>query len=322
MRRKVIGLLAVVLALAGVLGWRMRGGALPEPPFIITVQGMPAAQIRVNRPGQTLTVYDAARGRMTQMPLERYVLGAVAGEMPASYALDALRAQAVASRTYALYLKAHGGCSAHPGADVCTDFSHCQAYLDAQERAQAWADCAEIYEQTLAQAVQDTENMVLTYDGALALALFHANAGGKTADSQEVFAQALPYLCAVDSDEPAQQTRLRFDRATLARALGTRETPRIESVSASGRAALIRAGDSVFTGAQLRRKLGLPSARFDIEETAEEVVFVCQGYGHGVGMSQQGAQTLAQQGWQWREILLYYYTGAQIADAADLTGDP
>ncbi len=78
----------------------------------------------------------------------------------------------------------------------------------------------------------------------------------------------------------------------------------------------------MFTGAQLRRKLGLPRARFDIEETAEEVVFVCQGYGHGVGMSQQGAQTLAQQGWQWREILLYYYTGAQIADAADLTGDP
>lgn len=170
-------------------------------------------------PGATVRVYDAQAGGVEERLLEEYLVGVVAAEMPVSFHEQALRAQAVAARTYTAYRAAHGGCGAHDGADVCTSSACCQAYAtDEALRARWGAD----YAQNLARveaAVYETAGEVLLYGGAPIEALYHSASGGYTEDSENVFANAVPYLRAVESPDEVGTSHLtgsvRYARAEL-----------------------------------------------------------------------------------------------------------
>lgn len=259
-----------------------------------------------------LRIFDSQAEVIRILPLEEYVLCALAGEMPAGFEMQALCAQAVACRTYALYLAKNGGCSAHPGADICTDSAHCQAYLSREARAQSWGEQAAQHESTLTRAVELTRGQVLTYDGQLLLALYHANAGGQTADCVSVFAQDLPYLKSVSSSEAPAVREHYFTQAQWAAFFGANAQIQILSRDASGRVAQVRAGDQTMSGAALRTRLSLSSTRFTVTQNTQGVYFSCVGSGHGVGMSQQGANALAKEGFSYEQILSHYYTGSVL----------
>jgi len=147
----------------------------------------------------TIKVYDHRADKLVDMDLEEYIVGVVSAEMPAYYDFEALKAQAVASRTYTLYSMAHGGCHTNPDADVCTNSKCCQAFSTHERMQNAWGkDYANNYNR-VAEAVMGTAGEVLVYDGKLCDALYHACSGGQTENSENVYANALPYLRGVDS---------------------------------------------------------------------------------------------------------------------------
>ena len=138
-------------------------------------------------------------GEIVSMDIEEYLVGVVAGEMPASYEMEALRAQAVAARTYTLHLKHNGGCSAHSGADVCTNSGHCQAYRTQEERKESWGSHYDEYLAKIEEAVNSTEGQEIYYKGEEIQVFYHSSAGGETEDCANVYAESLPYLVSVSS---------------------------------------------------------------------------------------------------------------------------
>ena len=269
-------------------------------------------------PSVTVSVYDAATGESRVMDLEEYLVGVVAAEMPSSFHPEALKAQAVAARTYALYRIKRSGCRS--GCDVCTDSSCCQAYADP-----ASLDGDKL--QKITAAVNATRNQVILYEGQLIDALFHSTAGGMTEDSENVFAAAVPYLRSVASDEtsaPRYEGAKTFSReefaALLEDELGVSLSPddlesQVTVVSRydSGRVDTVTAGGRSLSGRDMRRIFSLDSTNFTLEFTGQQVILHTKGFGHGVGMSQTGADQMAQNGADYVEILTYYYTGVEVA---------
>ena len=261
------------------------------------------------------------------MELEDYVLGVVAAEMPASFEVEALKAQAIAARTYALKkAKAMGGtgCQTHGAADVCTHGSCCQEYVSVERMKENWGEDLEENYSKLAEAVAQTDGEVLTYDDELILALYHADSGGCTEDVENVFMEELPYLRAVESPwESGDNARIEefsFSYGEIDDLLNgiygafAASEGDIEILNRlpSGRVGKIRVGDAELTGAEFRLLLGLDSANFYLE-CADAVHITTYGYGHGVGLSQQGANKMALEGKNYREILKWYYTGVDIS---------
>ncbi len=262
-----------------------------------------------------------------EMKLEEYLVGVVAAEMPASYELEALKAQAVAARTYTLYKQNHGGCTAHTGADICTDSSHCQAYMTVDEMEDVWGNDAEKNLTKITEAVSSTIGEVLLYDGEEIQVFYHACAGGMTENCENVYSEALPYLVSVDSvgeedySQYSGEVTVSYDEfAAAMRAFSP--SIKIDDVRTcigdivrfdSGRVESIKIGNETFTGREIRGIFSLDSANFTIE-TDNGITFETVGYGHGVGMSQTGANSMAQGGARYEEILTHYYTGVTIAD--------
>ncbi len=296
-------------------------------------------------------VFVTSTGKVAEMPLEDYVRGVVAAEMPASFDLEALKAQAVAARTFALKrMKAYGGpgCSAHPGADVCTDHEHCQAWVSEQElRKRLNYLESYVYIRKLASAVASTTRMVVAYQGELIDAYYHAASGGSTDNSEEVWSSAIPYLRAVSTEfeaqEPSFQERVGFTIEELEKKFGVQLRQRrtttykvagkdvsvvteekvdrpieILSVSRAGRVKEVKVGDKVMSGYSLRTILGLRSTKLTFQIAGDKVYFTTTGYGHGVGMSQYGAQAMAQAGKGHAEILKHYYTGTEVVSYSRL----
>ena len=265
-------------------------------------------------------------GEPVEMELEDYVLGVVAGEMPASSAPAALEAQAVAARTFAaLHMAGRARCKS--GCTVCGDPSCCQAYLSLEQMRQRWGDSFESNYAKLRAAAENTRGLVCVYDGQLINAFYHASSGPATESSEEVFACALPYLVSVESCEGEHEvvTRQEFSErevvelinaaypeANMSLPMGEGDLD-IWGRSASGRVQLIRIGETVIPGSDLRRVLGLKSTAFEVEREGGVVAFTCLGYGHGVGMSQTGANEMAKKGAAAGEILAHYYTGTELA---------
>jgi stage II sporulation protein D len=275
----------------------------------------------------TIRVYDHRADKLVDMDLEEYIVGVVSAEMPAYYEFEALKAQAVASRTYTLYSMAHGGCHTNPDADVCTNSKCCQAFSSHERMQNTWKnDYANNYN-LVAQAVMGTAGEVLVYDGKLCDALYHACSGGQTEDSEHVYANALPYLRGVDSpyEDPMRTEDVALQTDALAELIAAkypesgitkdnvREGIAIEKAYPSGRVETLRLGKTTVTGKQARNLFGLRSTMFTVEWTNTGIVFHVKGYGHGVGLSQNGANGMAKHGSDYREILLHYYTGVSIA---------
>ena len=273
-----------------------------------------------------IVVYDHRADKLITMSLEEYIVGVVSAEMPAYYDFEALKAQAVASRTYTLYSMAHGGCHTNPDADVCTNSKCCQAFSSHERMQKTWGnDYAQNYNR-IAEAVMHTAGEVLTYKGKLCDALYHACSGGQTEDSENVYANALPYLRGVDSpyEDPMRTEDVEIGISELV-ALISAKYPEsgvtednaktaIEIVKTfdSGRVQTLRLGKTEITGKQGRSLFDLKSAMYTITWSENGIVFHTKGYGHGVGLSQNGANGMAKHGSTYEEILHHYYTDVQI----------
>ena len=254
-------------------------------------------------------------GSVADMELEEYVLCVVLGEMPASFEPEALKAQSVVSRTYAL--RADIGKSKHTDAAVCTDSSCCQAFCTVQaylEKGNSAQDLAKIQ-----QAVEETKKQVLVYNGTLIEATYFSCSGGRTEDAQAVWGQDIPYLRSVESpgEESADKyiTTVTIPLADLERLLQTQLSGSWlgeVSYTQGGGVDQITIGTKQYKGTELRRLLGLRSTAFIITAVGDRVTITTKGYGHRVGMSQYGADAMAIKGSGYEEILSYYYPGTVL----------
>jgi stage II sporulation protein D len=251
---------------------------------------------------------------INRVPLETYVAGTLGSEVYSRWNPDTLRAQAVVTRTYALYQR---GRHAAEGFDVEADTSS-QVYGGVRAENPA-----------VAQAVADTRSEVLTWNGEPILAAFHSASGGRTAGADEVWGEALPYLRSAeveDSDSPDTYWRVRYSRTELARALdplglslGVVREARVAARTPSGRVERVEltgtSGNGQVTARALRSALGdslIRSTLFEIRRVGDDIVFVGSGHGHGVGMSQWGAQAMAERGADYRQILAAFFPGTRL----------
>jgi len=267
-------------------------------------------------------------GRTVEMDLETYVFYAVAAEMPASYPEEALKAQAVCARTLAVY-KVYKQASHEGGAQVCADSGHCQAMADEAYLRETWGDTYDYYAQKVASAVEATRGMILLYNGTPAEIFYHASSNGLTEDAAEVFAYGRSYLTSVKSAEPVDVTRTELSLTEAASLLnaafpkanvtGRNLSVQLEILSrtVSGRADRIRVGQTEVSGVSFRHALNLKSTDIVIAFTDTMVQFICRGYGHGVGMSQKGAEAMAEESSDYADILSHYYVGTKIGFAQD-----
>ena len=263
-----------------------------------------------------------------EMDLETYLRGVVRAEMPASFELEALKAQAVAARTYTLYKMEQGENPSHPEADLCGDFACCQAYRSEEDAAADWGMATAAYENKIRRAVAETDGQVVLYEGAPVLAVFHSSSAGATQNAGDVWQNSLPYLQSVDSPERADAVPNYYSKVSFTltdfkeRFIAQYPTANLSgspsnwftniTQTENGAVRSLEVGGVALSGTDLRTLLGLRSTAFTIDFTDTEVVFSVTGYGHGVGMSQYGANVLAGEGWTCQEILEHYYTGASV----------
>ena len=257
-----------------------------------------------------------------------YLLGVLRAEMPASFEEEALKAQAIAARTYTLYRIRGGGSANHPDADACDDHTCCKAYLSAEQAAANWGSMAVYYEEKLARAVSETDGEVILYDGAPILAVFFSSADGSTQGAGDVWMNDLPYLQKVDSPETEELVPNYYSVATFTAAefksLVLAAKPDADLSGSpegwirdivrndSDYVASVTVGGVKLRGNDLRTILSLRSPSFTVECKDNAFTFHVTGYGHGVGMSQYGANILAKQGLSAEEIVQHYFSNTTI----------
>lgn len=263
------------------------------------------------------------QGIIKEMILDDYLLCVLLGEMPADFELEALKAQSVATRTYTLRkaLKQNK----HPGADICTDPSCCQAFISETDYLQSGGTEDSIVK--MKEAIRSTSDEVITYQGNLIEATYFSCSGGKTEDAVSVWGTSVPYLKSVDSpgEENAKhfEDRFAFSIDTFCRQLGLSKDAlnedRLTITYTEGNGVdQLSIGNANFSGTQIRTLFSLPSTSFTISFTDEEVVITTRGYGHRVGMSQYGADAMAVEGKNYMEILAHYYPGTQLTKFASV----
>lgn len=255
------------------------------------------------------------------MAVDAYLWGVVAAEMPATFESAALEAQGLTARTYAYNKMERGNIANHLDADVCTDHTCCQAYISQEQAYQNWGEMADTYSEKIRQAVSNTDNQVILYDGNLIDAVFFSSTDGSTKDAVEVWGSSVPYLTGVDSPEgdtvPQYEswgnvTISDFKDMLVARYSGLDFSGSPDSWVVNGLYTTEICGVNVSNTA-LRSMFGLRSASFELTGTDQGMVFHVTGYGHGVGMSQYGANDMAKSGATAEEIVTHYYSGVNLA---------
>ncbi|HHW03954.1 MAG TPA: stage II sporulation protein D [Thermoanaerobacterales bacterium] len=280
----------------------------------------------------TVALYINSLKRIENIPVEEYVKGVVAAEMPASFGMEAIKAQAVAARTYVYkrWVQAGGsGCSLHPGADVCDDPTHCQAWITKGEMLKKWGIFSYYhYYSKINQSVNSTAGMIILYGGEPIDPLFFSTSNGKTENSEDVWEKYVPYLRSVVS--PGEETsprfleikqipvdevvnKLRAKWPDLAIDVKNPERQwKVLQTSAGGRVKILQVGNKVVKGTEFRQLFDLNSTDFKWARAGGNIKFTCVGFGHGVGMSQYGANAMAKNGATFVDILKHYYTGVEI----------
>ena len=282
-----------------------RGETLPEP--IVFTENL------------EIPVLITAENKVVNMSLEEYCVGVLAGEMPASFEPEALKAQAMAARTFTV--RQYLAMGKHDGkAAVCTDYHCCQAWQSDEALREKWGGAYETNLTKIRRAVADTEGQIITYEGEPISAVYHSTCGDKTENAGDYWQNDVPYLksvaCGYDGDAPKLHTEAFFSYEDLAQRLGVKE----EAVAAmapvaysdSGRVKEIALGAQHMSGVDLREQLQLASTNFSIEKKEGGIAFQVQGYGHGVGLCQYGANGMAKAGFTGEEIVKRYYTGVDI----------
>lgn len=276
---------------------------------------------------KTIKVYLSNTGKVVELSLEDYVKGVVCSEMPLNFSKEALKAQAIVARTYAIGHVMEGGCAKF-GGDVC-DTVHCQVYTPKETKISQLGALGDSRWALVESVVSETEGQVLSYDGAIATGAFYfSTSSGRTENVEEVFSTAIPYLKSVESlgEEVAprytstetydinrfvQVVNSNYSKAGLSVANLSNQIT-ILSYTEGGAVKEIKLGGVNILGVEFRKIFNLNSANFSLEFLSNQININCKGFGHGVGMSQWGANVMAEQGKSCEEILKHYYSGIEI----------
>ena len=278
-----------------------------------------------------ISVYDVDNKTVVNMKMEEYLYGVLSSEMPSTFDLEALKAQAVAARTYVIYKKQNNITSGHKNAVVCTNSAHCQAYTSYENlkkiKGEKWID--KDYK-LIKKAVDETKGQIVVYNNKPILPLYFSTSSGKTENSKDVFSTSYPYLVSVDSpydtSSPKYETTFTIDKNNFIKIFKEsyskaniksdtlNEQIKIINRTEGGGVRTLQVGNIKLSGVKLRQIFNLNSANFTIKHSNDKVIFTVKGYGHGVGMSQWGAQGMAKSGYKYYDILSHYYKNTNIKD--------
>lgn len=274
----------------------------------------------------TLTV--KMGNKTKKMDLEKYLWGVVAAEMPASFEEEALKAQAIAARTYTLYRMKYPSPN-HSAADICTDSTCCQAWISYQDRLEAWSDNVEKeYAKKITAAIEETRGQVIYYQDEPIMAAFHASSAGVTKSAAEVWGKDIAYLQAVKSPEDKKLVPNYYSVVTVTTSAFKKTLlnayPKADlsgkpqkwfgktEYDRGGLPVSVAVGGVTVPTSALRSLFALRSSSLTVACDGKKVTFYVTGYGHGVGMSQYGADALAKEGKRAKAILQHYYSGVKI----------
>ena len=266
-------------------------------------------EITENVKEELITVY-RTNGDVINISLTEYLVGVVAGEMPASFPIEALKAQAVVARTYTMK-------SLQIGRKL-TDSTSTQVYKDNNQLRSLWGNDYDRYYQRIYDAVTSTDNICVYYNGDYIDAVYHSTSNGYTEDAVNVWGNRIPYLQTVastwDQNVSSYLKIITKEESDIISILGLDNLDEIQILERnnSGRVEKVQIGNKIFSGVELRNMLGLRSTDFEIIKDNNIITITTKGYGHGVGMSQYGAKGMAEQGYSYREILNHYYTNVNI----------
>lgn len=284
------------------------------------------------------------KNEVIDISLDEYIMGVLVGEMPVSYNLEALKAQAVVARTYTLNKIKNSKDtkeSSHENADMCDDINHCQAYKTKEYALNCWDDNEENEKwNKIKTAVLETKNEVITHNGELINAFFHANSGGNTEDIVNIWGhENIPYLKSVEGNEEnelldnvnltceqinkimiekypeyikIEDEQLKSKESAANSGDLYKNVIKIIEKNSSGRVSKIQISNIILDGTEARSLFGLRSTFFEIKFTNAEFCFETKGYGHGIGLSQDGANNMASKGKTYQEIIKHFYTGVEI----------
>ena len=282
---------------------------------------------------KTVTVYIKDEDKVETMQESQYLKEVVAAEMPADFELEALKAQAVAARSYLVSrqnaYKKTGTPAEHKGADMCTDPTHCKAWISEEKRRESWGKDAKKNWDKISRAVEETRDEVITYNGEVISAVFHSTSSGKTENSKDVWGGERPYLVSVESEGDKLSPKYKSEKEISLDEFKKIAKENIEGVdfskgiigdivrSDAGGIITVEIGGVAVKGTVFRKIYDLRSTNVEIKIDKNTVAFDVTGFGHGVGMSQYGANYLAAQGKNYTEILKAYYTGVEIVKNID-----
>lgn len=278
----------------------------------------------------TIKVLHTETNTIEEMNLDEYLYGVVSAEMPVDFDIEALKAQAVVARTYTLYTIMNNQ-SKHGEAQICDDSKCCQAWITKEYRMSRWdEDKRENNWNKIVYAVNETKGKIITYDGKPINAFFHSNSGGATEAPVNVWGgSGYPYLKTVETsgeegyeqyssevecskEEFISKIKEKYDDFFID--FDEADSIQILEYTSGGRIKTIKIGNHNLSGVEVRTIFGLKSAKFEIQVEDGLVKFRVTGYGHGVGMSQTGADSLAKQGYRYDDIIKHFYTGVEITD--------
>lgn len=279
---------------------------------------------------QTIKLLHSANNQVEEINLDEYLYGVVSAEMPASFEKEALKAQAVVARTYTIY-KIKTNSKNHENADICDSASCCQAWISKEDRLSKWEENSrEENWNKIVQAVESTKGKIITYNGEPINAFFHSNSGGITETTVNVWGGTnYPYLQAVatagEDTYTQYHSEVTYTKQTFIDKIkqshsdfeinfDAEDCIKILEYTDGNRVKKIKIGNLELSGVEVRTLLGLKSANFKVSIEADNIKFEVIGYGHGVGMSQTGADSMAKAGSNYEEIIKHFYTGVEIVD--------
>ncbi len=279
---------------------------------------------------EMVAVYVKDEDRVVDMEISQYLKEVVSAEMPADFHIEALKAQAVAARTYLINRKNAFLDSekppCHKGADICTDSTHCKAWISEERRRELWGDMAEENWQKISWAVDETARVIITYEEEPISAVFHSTSSGMTENSEDVWGGSVPYLKSIKSEGDKVSPKYSSQNSFTVEEFKRLSEEKISGVdwrkglysdivrSDAGGIISIRIGGVAVKGTEFRTIFSLRSTNVEIVTEGGNVNMLVKGYGHGVGMSQYGANFYAHQGMGYEEILKTYYSGVSVGE--------
>lgn len=279
---------------------------------------------------KTIKLLHTSTGEVEELNIDEYLYGVVASEMPASFEIEALKAQAVVARTYTIY-QIINNANKHENVDICDNYACCQAWISKDERFAKWEPSeAESNWQKILDAVNSTSGKIITYEGKPINAFFHSNSGGITESSLNIWGGIdYPYLKSVETVGESGYTQYSSEVKLTKEELQNKMKEKYEDFSidysqencisileytTSNRVKTIKIGNKEIAGTEARTIFALKSTNFTFTINEENIIFSVIGYGHGVGMSQTGADALAKAGSNYEEIIKHFYTGVEIVE--------